>query len=361
MNVVIVRANPRKNGYTQSLTDLFIEGLRQGKAQVSEIDLTTKKINQCLGCYTCWLTTPGTCVHRDDMASIMKIFTKADIAVFSTPLYIYNISGYLKVFFDRLLPYMENKHCATPSKNIRNAIRHPSVWPRKMVYILVGAFRGLHTFAGAKKTLELFGEGLNLQLCGGLIRPESYLMPFMYLKPKTIHAVKSAFTKAGVELVTEGYIKDATMQQANKPFSESIEHFIEDSNIYWEEAQTLKEKAKDLDFMSTVVVQNPKILLSEMIRHNDPKATARVKARIQFCFTDKNAHFTIIINKGTSTLEETKTEKPDLCITTRTDIWAKIFLREISAPSALIEKKLILEGDKSLFSRFDKYFPLPFD
>ena len=45
MKVAIIRANPRKNGHTQKLTDLFIEGLKQGKAEVTEIDLKSKKIN----------------------------------------------------------------------------------------------------------------------------------------------------------------------------------------------------------------------------------------------------------------------------------------------------------------------------
>ena len=104
MKIGIIRANPRKNGHTQRLTNLFIEGLNHGGAQVLEIDITDKKINQCLGCYTCWLITPGVCIHKDDMSSIMNEFCSWDIVVFSTPLYIYGVSGYLKVFFDRLLP-----------------------------------------------------------------------------------------------------------------------------------------------------------------------------------------------------------------------------------------------------------------
>ena len=52
MKVLVIRANPRKNGYTQKLTDLFSEGIKQGNADLTEIDITKKKINQCQGCYT---------------------------------------------------------------------------------------------------------------------------------------------------------------------------------------------------------------------------------------------------------------------------------------------------------------------
>ncbi len=361
MKVLVIRANPRKNGHTQKLTDLFIEGLNQGKATVNEVDLSRKNINQCQGCYSCWLTTPGKCIHKDDMTFIMKDFCSSDIVVFSSPLYIYGISGYLKVFFDRLLPYMKNEHAKTPLDNIQNLIRDPDKWPKKMAYILVGAFKGMDTFSGAKKTLELFAEGLSLPLAGGLIRPESYFLPFIYLKPKTVRLVKSAFKTAGFELATKGKIGDDIIKNASAPLSENIEHFIEDSNIYWQEALSLGDKAKDLDLVSDLIVRNPRILLSEMVRHIDPKATAKMKAVIQFEFCDKNLHFKIEVNKGECALEESENKKADLRITTDTNTWAQIFLREINATKALIERKIILQGDKSIFARLDKYFPLPFD
>ncbi|MDP8266557.1 MAG: NAD(P)H-dependent oxidoreductase [Candidatus Aceula meridiana] len=361
MKVAIIRANPRKNGHTQKLTDLFIEGLKQGKAEVTEIDLKSKKINQCHGCYNCWLVTPGKCVHDDDMASIMKVFTASDIVVFSTPLYIYSVSGYLKVFLDRLLPYMKNEHLPVGSENIRNAIRNPKQWPQKMAYILVGAFRGLNTFEGARKTLELFSEGLQLPLSGSLIRPESYLLPFTYLKPKTIKNVNASFKRAGFELATQRKVSSVTMKRASAPLSENIEHFTEDSNIYWQEAQNLGSKAMDPNYVNSIIVRNPKILISEMVRHVDPQATNRLKASIQFDFTDKDVQLAIKINKGKCSLEESKIDNWDLKITTSSEVWAQIFLREINARNALSEKKIIIEGDKSLFARLDKYFSLPCD
>ncbi len=361
MNALIIRANPRKNGHTQQLTDLFIEGLKQGNANVQEIDLTTKRINPCKGCYHCWLITPGQCVYKDDMTSAMGTFTQADIVVFSTPLYIYSISGTLKVFFDRLLPYMKNVHLPAGQDKIRNAIRNPKKWPQKMAYILVGAFRGLDTFEGARKTLELFSEGLNLPLAGGLIRGESYLLPFTYLKPKTIRTVMSSFRTAGTELATQGKISQSIINNVSVPLSENVSHFLEDSNIYWQEAQALGKQAMDPNSVNNHVLKNPYILISEMVRHIDSQATARIKASVQFDFTDRNIHFTITINKGKCTVKECLSEDYHLRITTTSDVWSQIFLRELDARNALKDQKLVIQGDKMLFSRLDKYFPLPCD
>lgn len=361
MKALILRANPRKQGYTQHLTNLFINGLRQGQAQVHDIDLTTQKINHCIGCYNCWIITPGKCIHQDDMSRVMNAFTSCDIVVFSSPLYIYNISGYLKVFLDRLLPYMKNEHLSAGQESIRNAIRNPDQWPSKMAYLLVGAFRGSNAFEGARKTLELFAEGLQLPLCGSLIRPESYLLPFKYLKPKTIRAVYSAFEKAGFEFAAHGKISNITMKKASAPLSQNIKHFLEDSNIYWQEAQALGPAAINPSDVNDLVIKNPKILISEMTRHFNPQTTAQLKACIEFHFTDKNVHFLIKIDNGKCFWKKSNSKNYDLLISTTSEVWSKIFLREINPRQALVEKKILLKGDKSLFARLDKYFPLPFD
>ncbi|MBU0769327.1 MAG: NAD(P)H-dependent oxidoreductase [Proteobacteria bacterium] len=361
MKITLIRANPRKNGYTQKLTDLFIEGLNRGDADLKVIDITRKNINQCLGCYTCWVETPGKCIHNDDMVYVMEEFCKSDIVVFASPLYIYGISGYLKVFFDRLLAYMKNEHLEASREHIRNAIRDPEKWPKKMAYILVGAFKGMGTFDGAKKTLDLFSEGLNMPLCGSIIRPESYFLPYIFIKPKTIRLIESAFSIAGFELAQNGSISEATINKASAPLLNNTNHFIEDSNIYWQEAQKIGKNAKNPDSVTEALLRNPKLLLREMARNIDPQATSRISASIQFDFTGHGSHFNITIDKGKCSFQEKSSDKPDLRITTEPGTWVQIFLREINIPKAIAEKKIILEGDKSIFKRFDKYFPISFE
>ena len=60
-------------------------------------------------------------------------------------------------------------------------------------------------------------------------------------------------------------------------------------------------------------------------------------------------------------LEETTTEKPDLRVRCDANLWAKVFMRETDVRQALIDRRLVLEGDKSLFTRLDRLFPPPSD
>ncbi len=99
MKVLLLRANPRKLGYTQRLVDLFEQGLRQTPAAITDVDLTGRNILPCLGCYHCWLITPGRCVHSDDMSALLEQFLAADVVVCCTPLYYYSMSSALKDVF----------------------------------------------------------------------------------------------------------------------------------------------------------------------------------------------------------------------------------------------------------------------
>ena len=52
-------------------------------------------------------------------------------------------------------------------------------------------------------------------------------------------------------------------------------------------------------------------------------------------------------------------EKCDLRVTTKAAIWAKVFMRQINVRDALVSGEIKLEGDKTLFTRLDRYFPPP--
>ena len=46
-------------------------------------------------------------------------------------------------------------------------------------------------------------------------------------------------------------------------------------------------------------------------------------------------------------------------MTTKAASWAKVFMRQINMRDALVSGEIKLEGDKTLFTRLDRYFPPP--
>jgi putative sterol carrier protein len=99
--------------------------------------------------------------------------------------------------------------------------------------------------------------------------------------------------------------------------------------------------------------------MQEMARSIDPQATAKLKAALQFEFPDKDLRFTLTVDHGSCSFIEEKSGAPDLKVTCSSEVWAKVFMRQINIRDALVNKQIVLEGDKFLFSRLDRYFPPP--
>lgn len=101
-NILVLSSSPRKNGNSDILCDQFIKGAKESGHNPEKIYVADMKINFCTGCGVCHTT--GKCVHKDDMEKVFEKLLKADVIVFSTPVYFYTMSAQLKVFIDRLVP-----------------------------------------------------------------------------------------------------------------------------------------------------------------------------------------------------------------------------------------------------------------
>lgn len=59
-----------------------------------------KKIDFCIGCLSCQLTQE--CVIKDDANEIAEKVKNADVIVYATPVYYYEMSGQMKTLIDRM-------------------------------------------------------------------------------------------------------------------------------------------------------------------------------------------------------------------------------------------------------------------
>ena len=100
--VVIISASPRKNSNSNALAESFAKGAADAGNEAEVISLIGKKIEFCRGCFVCQKT--GQCVIKDDVAEIEQKVLAADVVVWATPIYYYEMSGQMKVMIDRLNP-----------------------------------------------------------------------------------------------------------------------------------------------------------------------------------------------------------------------------------------------------------------
>ena len=102
-NILIISSSPRKKGNSQILCEQFKKGAEAKGHQVKIVRIMEQNIGFCRACDGC-MRNGGTCVLKDDMAEILKMFQKADVLVLATPVYFYGISAQMKTFIDRTYP-----------------------------------------------------------------------------------------------------------------------------------------------------------------------------------------------------------------------------------------------------------------
>ncbi|MGB8219949.1 MAG: flavodoxin family protein [Methanoregula sp.] len=101
MKILAIHGSPRTiRSSTRKLAGFVLEGAAAAGAETEMIDLADCRIIPCTACDACTLN--GICVNDDDVPALLARMKDADAIVFGSPVYIDNVTGQIKVFFDRL-------------------------------------------------------------------------------------------------------------------------------------------------------------------------------------------------------------------------------------------------------------------
>ncbi len=98
--VVVISTSLRHGSNSDMLADQFAEGAKAAGNDVEKISLVGKDIQFCKGCFGCQKL--GRCIINDDVNSIMAKVLMADVVVWATPIYYYEMSGQMKTLIDRM-------------------------------------------------------------------------------------------------------------------------------------------------------------------------------------------------------------------------------------------------------------------
>ena len=100
--VLVITTSMRKNGNSEALADEFLRGAKEAGHETEKITLQDKKIGFCRGCLACQKI--GSCVIDDDANEIVEKMREAEVLVFATPIYYYEMCGQMKTMLDRANP-----------------------------------------------------------------------------------------------------------------------------------------------------------------------------------------------------------------------------------------------------------------
>lgn len=100
--VLVISTSLRGNSNSEALADEFVCGAQDSGNQAEKVSLRGKAISFCRGCFACLKS--GHCAINDDANAIVEKMLNADVLVFASPIYYYEMCGQMKTLLDRANP-----------------------------------------------------------------------------------------------------------------------------------------------------------------------------------------------------------------------------------------------------------------
>ncbi len=206
MNILALNSSPRDNdtSKTELVLQKFLEGAKRAGAVAETLYLRNYKIKHCLGCYDCWVKTPGACVQKDDMSEVLfDRYRAADLVVLASPVYHATMNARMKLFVERTLPMMD------PLAEMPEAggVPHRFENMPRVVTLSVCGFWDPVMFQALSMTWRMC---LGNDLVAEIYRHSSEFLSMPEFQPQ-VQAVLDAVAQAGEEVVRQGQVTPATL------------------------------------------------------------------------------------------------------------------------------------------------------
>jgi multimeric flavodoxin WrbA len=206
MDILALNSSPRDSdtSKTELVLQKFLEGAKRAGASAKTLYLRNYKIHHCLGCFNCWLKTPGRCVQKDDMSELLfDRYLAADLVVLASPLYHATMNARMKLFVERTLPMMDPLKAMPETSGAPHRFEN---MPR-VVTLSVCGFSDQAMFQALSMTWRMC---LGNDLIAEIYRHSSEALAIPELQPQ-VQAVLDAVSQAGEEVVRQGRVNPETM------------------------------------------------------------------------------------------------------------------------------------------------------
>ena len=367
MKVLAINGSPKGNrSNTWKLTKRFLEGMAAGvreneeapeagpvgqngerllrELQVEALQINALEIHPCLGCFSCWNKTPGTCCIKDDMEEVIQKILWADVVIWSFPLYYYTVPGGMKNLIDRqlpmVLPYMVDDEGQAGSGS------HPSRYDmggKSTVLISTcGFYSAEGNYDGVCSLFDhICGKGEYTSVfCG---QGELFRVP--ELSQRTEEYLKFVYT-AGKEYVQKG-IKPETREKLGRLLYPR-EVFESMADASWGiDKETGEKEPEALAFTRQ---------MAALYRKESYPGKDLI---LEMCYTDLNECYQVILGKEGSQVLTNGSGKATTRIETPFTVWRSIAAGELRGDEALMRHMYRVKGDFSLMMNWDANFGNP--
>ena len=347
MKVMAINSSPRagSGSKTELMLNHLVDGMHAADAEVEVVNLRATTIKNCIGCYTCWTKTPGTCIHKDDMTNdLFPKWLASDMVIYATPLYNYAMAATLKTFIERTIPSFQ------PYFKIHDGrMYHPLRQKNPAVVMLsVAGMPDKSQFGPLSAHIRFYCSSPGRKLLAEIYRPASEVMQ-MPIMEERMNEILAATKAAGRELVQSKKVSPKTLEKITQNIIDN-HSYMEIAKVLWNtcinEKVTLKEFAEKNMVPRCATLED--FLLTLPMSINAKVAFDR-KITLQFKFNGQvTEDCFFIIEQGEITAHKGICENSDLTIVTPFDIWMDIMTGKADGQQLFFDQKYTIAGDLSL-------------
>ena len=99
--ILFITSSWRTNSNSSWLAAQAADAAQKNGHAVTTVDIARLNIGPCRACMGCRKNKDGRCVLQDDMGQFYPMLEEADVLVFASPVYWFNLCGQIKQFIDR--------------------------------------------------------------------------------------------------------------------------------------------------------------------------------------------------------------------------------------------------------------------
>jgi multimeric flavodoxin WrbA len=133
MKAMIVYDSDNKTENSEKLHRLLMQLFLQKNIEIIQFGIDRSNVKNCMGCFGCWIKTPGECIIEDSLNSINKTYVNSDLVIYLTPVtfgqYSSNIKNVIDRFIPTVLPFFEKRNGTTS---------HPKRYEKYPKQVLIG-------------------------------------------------------------------------------------------------------------------------------------------------------------------------------------------------------------------------------
>lgn len=96
-------SRPGEEDLSQVLS-IVVDEVKQSSEEVQVFPLRDMKAAHCIGCFGCWIKTPGICMHADAGREVSRAYIQSDTTILFTPVTFGGYASELKKVVDRIIP-----------------------------------------------------------------------------------------------------------------------------------------------------------------------------------------------------------------------------------------------------------------